>query len=124
MTNPELVEVNLKFFMTGPLKHKQEEDHFLLSSSPDVWIETCSLIGSPFLFGYVSDGPGHQLSEGEGVVVGQGGRAEDNASALWVFLQHFLSLHPSHAEETPAGTKEQHVVLPQRRSRAGRSPLT
>lgn len=29
ITKPELVEVTLKFFMTGPLKHKQEQDYIL-----------------------------------------------------------------------------------------------
>lgn len=57
---------------------------------------------------WVSDRPGCELSEGQGVVVGQGGRAEDDASILRVSLQHALSLLPSHIQETPAGTTEKH----------------
>ena len=57
---------------------------------------------------WVSDRPGGQLSEGQGVAVGQGGRPEDDASVLGVGLQHALSHLPSHLQETPAGTNEKH----------------
>ena len=50
--------------------------------------------------------PGHELSEGQGVAVGQGGWTEDHASVLGVCLQHALGLLPSHIEEAPAGTRQ------------------
>lgn len=51
-------------------------------------------------------GPGHYLSDGQGVVVGQGGGAEDYSSILRVCLQHVFSLLPSHFEETPKAAEE------------------
>lgn len=103
--------------MTGPLKHKQEEDYLLPADWAfdkqqhiDVFIhfiyDNCVIYLSVYLSMRWIVRPWRQLSEGQGVVVGQGGRADDDASILGVCLQHLLSLLTSHVEETPAGIKD------------------
>lgn len=50
--------------------------------------------------------PGRQQSEGQGVAVGNAGRADDQASVLGVCLQHLLGLLASHSEETAAAKRK------------------
>lgn len=50
--------------------------------------------------------PGGLLSEGQGVVLGNGGRAQDDAPVLRVLLEHLLGLLSAHVKETAAGVED------------------